>query len=79
MVLRLEEATTIEDLRNHPPEVVEKLRAALAAGAVAHADPRRESLYEVESEGQVFYICIAPTAGKVLLVGTWLTGVPSPG
>jgi hypothetical protein len=72
MVLRLDQNTTIEDLRHHPAEVVEKLRALLASGAVAHEDPHRESFYEVESNGRVYYICVSPITGKVLLLGTWL-------
>lgn len=72
MVLRLDSTTRIEDLREHPPEVIEKLRALLASGAVAHEDPHRDSFYEVESNGRVFYICVSPITGKVLLLGTWL-------
>ena len=72
MVLRLDQNTSIEDLRHHPAEVIEKLRALLASGAVAHEDPHRESFYEVENNGRVYYICVSPITGKVLLLGTWL-------
>ena len=72
MVLRLDETTKIEDLRHHPVEVVEKLRSLLAGGAVAHVDPHRDSFYEIESNGRVFYVCVSPITGKVLLLGTWL-------
>jgi hypothetical protein len=72
MVLRLDQNTSIEDLRHHPAEVIEKLRDLLASGAVAHEDPQRESFYEVESNGRVYYICVSPITGKVLLLGTWL-------
>jgi hypothetical protein len=72
MVLRLDQNTAIEDLRHHPAEVIEKLRALLASGAVAHEDPHRESFYEVESSDRVYYICVSPITGKVLLLGTWL-------
>lgn len=71
MVLRLDETTRIEDLRHHPAEVVEKLRDILASGAVAQQDPHRDSFYEIESNGSVFYICVSPITGKVLLLGTW--------
>ena len=72
MVLRLDQNTRIEDLRDHPREIVEKLRALLASGAVAHEDPHRDSFYEVESGGRVYYICVSPITGKVLLLGTWV-------
>lgn len=72
MVLRLDSNLNIEDLRDHPPEVVEKLRELLASGAAASEDPHRDSFYEVESNGRVFYICVSPITGKVLLLGTWV-------
>ena len=77
MVLRLDATTRIEDLRHHPAEVIEKLRHVLASGAVAHEDPHRDSFFEIESNGRVFYICVSPITGKVLLLGTWLAEKPS--
>lgn len=77
MVLRLDETTRIEDLRHHPAEVVEKLRAVLASGAIAHKDPHRDSFYEIEGNGRVFYICVSPITGKVILLGTWQTESPA--
>lgn len=77
MVLRIEKNIKIEDLRHHPAEVVEKLQALLAAGAVAHEDPHRDSFYEIESNGRVYYICVSPVTGKVLLLGTWLASEAS--
>ncbi len=74
MVLRLNQDMSVEDLRHHPAEIVDKLREALLAGAVARKDPHRESFYEVESDGRVFYICISPVTSTVLLLGTWLAG-----
>ncbi|MCH8947531.1 MAG: hypothetical protein IH789_07860 [Acidobacteria bacterium] len=71
MVLRREKNLTIEDLRNHPAETIEKLRGLLTAGALAHADPRRPDFYELENGSQVFYIHVSPTNGKVLLLATW--------
>jgi len=74
MVLRLEKNFKIEDLRHHPTEVVEKLQGLLANGAMAQQDPHRDSFYEIESNGRVYYICVSPVTGKVLLLGTWLAG-----
>jgi hypothetical protein len=71
MVLRLNQQQNIEDLRNHPVEVVEKLRELLAAGAPAQPDPHRKDFYEVEDGSLVFYVHISPLNGKVLLLATW--------
>lgn len=77
MVLRIEKNIKIEDLRHHPAEVVEKLQVLLANGAMAHKDPHRDSFYEIESNGRVYYICVSPVTGKVLLLGTWLANEAS--
>ena len=77
MVLRLDKNIRIEDLGHHPTEGIEKLQALLAAGAVAHEDPHRDSFYEIESNGRVYYICVSPVTGKVLLLGTWLASQAS--
>ena len=71
MVLRLSEQMDIEDLRNHPREIVESLRQVLAAGAPARPDPHRKDFYELEDGSRVFYIYISPLNGKVLLLATW--------
>ncbi len=70
MILRLNQNTNIEDLRNHPAEALEQLRMLLAEGAQARVDPRRRHFYEVEDSSRVFYIHICPN-GKVLLLAIW--------
>lgn len=72
MVLRLDKAPNIENLRNYPAEIVETLRRLLASGAPARPDPRRKDFYELESDSRVFYIHISPVNGKVLLLATWV-------
>lgn len=72
MVLRLNQQPSIENLRNHPPEMVERLRELLAAGASARPDPHRKNFYEVEDGSRVFYVHISPVTGKVLLLAAWL-------
>lgn len=72
MVLKISENLTIDNLRQYPAETVEKLRALLAVGALAQADPRRQNFYELENGSRVFYVHIAPRGGKVMLLGTWL-------
>ncbi len=71
MVLRLSQQLDIDNLRNHPQEIVESLRQLLAAGAPARPDPRRKDFYELEDGSRVFYIHISPLNGKVLLLATW--------
>ena len=77
MVLRISENLTIDNLRQYPEETVEKLRALLAAGALAQADPRRQNFYELENGSRVFYIHVSPRGGKVMLLGTWLQASPA--
>jgi hypothetical protein len=71
MILRLNGNTRIDNLRNHPAEVIEKLRGLLAGGAHAYPDPHRKNFYDVENGSRWFYIHMAPT-GNVWLLGTWL-------
>jgi hypothetical protein len=71
MILRLKEDPRIDNLRNYPADLVEKLRALLVAGAEASPDLRRKQFYDVENGSRVFYIHLSPT-GKVWLLATWL-------
>lgn len=77
MVLRLNATLTIENLRDYPLEIVDKLRGLLAAGALAHADPRHKNFYELESRSQSFYIHVCPDRGKVLLLAAWHKDCPA--
>ena len=71
MVLRLKENPEIDNLRNYPADIVEKLRTLLLAGAQVHPDPRRREFYDVANGSRMFYIHLSPT-GKVWLLATWL-------
>ena len=71
MLLRLTQTARIEDLRNHPAAVIEKLRQLLVSGAEARPDPRRSGFYELANHCQVFYIHISPVTGKVWLLAIW--------
>jgi streptogramin lyase len=71
MVLKLNGNTGIDNLRNYPAEVVEKLRSLLAAGARASRDPNRKEFYDVENGSRMFYIHISPT-GNVWLLASWV-------
>lgn len=61
----------IEDLRNHPPESIERLRELLVSGAARHPDPQRSNFFEIEDQDRVYYVHISPS-GKVLLLATWM-------
>jgi hypothetical protein len=69
--MRWERDMQIEDLRDHPRELIAELEELLASGAPAIPDPKHPELYEIKSDAQVFYIHISPATGKVLLVATW--------
>jgi streptogramin lyase len=71
MLLRLKEDPKIDNLRSYPADIVEKLRALLAAGAQAYPDPRRKRFYDVQNGSRMFYIHLSPT-GKVWLLATWV-------
>ena len=71
MLLRLTQNAQIEDLRNHPAAMIEKLRRLLVSGTEARPDPRRSGFYEVENHSQIFYIHISPVTGKVWLLAIW--------
>jgi hypothetical protein len=61
----------IEDLRNHPAEMVITLRSLLTGGAKVNPDPKRPDFFEVESGSLVYYIHVSPVTGKILLLATW--------
>jgi hypothetical protein len=71
MLLHLSGNPRIDNLRNYPADVVEKLRELLVAGAKAYPDPRRKKFYDVENGARMFYIHLSPT-GNVWLLATWL-------
>ena len=71
MTLKLNGTTRIDNLRNYPSEVVEKLRALLKAGAHASPDPHRHDFYDVENGSRMFYIHLSPNGG-VWLLASWL-------
>jgi hypothetical protein len=71
MVMNANSELQIEDLRNHPAEMVVTLRSLLAGGAKVTPDPKRPDFYEVEDESVVYYIHVSPVTGKILLLATW--------
>lgn len=75
MILRLNAATQVENQRNYPAEIVERLRALLISGATAYADIHREDFYDVVDGPRVYFIHISPSTHNVILLATWLNGI----
>lgn len=71
MTIQVSPATQIENLRNYPAEIVEKLRGLLISGVTAHADARRVNFYDVVEGGRVYFIHVSPVTSKVMLLATW--------
>jgi hypothetical protein len=76
MFLRIKEQLSIDNLNDHPIEVVGQLEELLTSGVEARLDPKRKHFYEVEDSDRVFFIHAAPSTGKVMLLATWLTELP---
>jgi len=78
MLLRMNEQLSIDNLNDHPTEIVDQLEELLTTGVEARLDPNRKNFYDVENSGRVFFIHAAPASGKVMLLATWLTELPVP-
>ena len=69
--LELTAESKIEDPRGHSPETLRRLREAIASGATATPDARRQGFFEIQSDDQVFYIHVSPATQKITLLATW--------
>ena len=76
MFLRISDGLHIENLNNCSVEAVSQLETLLASGVEARLDPQRKNFYDVESASRGFFIHAAPLSGKVMLLATWLRGLP---
>ena len=74
----MNEKLSIDNLNDHPTEIVDQLEVLLATGVEARLDPNRKNFYDVEYSGRVFFIHASPVRGKVMLLATWLTELPMP-
>lgn len=72
MILRLNAATQVDNQRNYPAEIVERLRVLLINGATAYADIHREYFFDVVDGPRVYFIHISPATHNVILLATWL-------
>lgn len=79
MLIRLNHKPVIDNLRNYPREIVERLATALRDGTVAEADPRRKGFYDLTDGNRGYFIHISPVTGHVWLLASWcLAPVTSP-
>jgi hypothetical protein len=72
MLIRLNHRPVIDNLRNYPREIVERLGTALCGGVIAEADPRRKGFYDISDGDRSFFIHISPVTGHVWLLASWL-------
>jgi hypothetical protein len=75
MFLRIKVQLSIDNLNDHPIEVVRQLEALLTSGVEARLDPKRKHFYEVAASDRVFFIHAVP-ALQGMLLATWLTELP---
>jgi len=73
MLIRLNHKPMIDNLRNYPPEIAERLAKLLRDGAIVEADPRRKGFYDVADGDRGFFIHISPVTGHVWLLASWLS------
>ncbi len=71
MLIKLNDRPVIDNLRNYPREIVDRLARALREGAVAEADPRRKGFYDVADGDRSFFIHVSPVTGHVWLLASW--------
>ena len=72
--MRWERDVQIQDLRDHPRELVVELGNLLASGSEAIPDPKHPELFEIKSDTHVFYVHISPITGKVPPAGDMARG-----
>jgi len=69
--LELTAESKIEDPRGHSPETLRRLHEAIASGSPASPDARRADFFEIQSDGEVFYIHVSPVTQNITLLATW--------
>jgi hypothetical protein len=72
MVMRWENGLHVEDIRNHPRELVRGLEGLLLRGASLTPDPKHPGFFEVYNDTRVYYVHVVPNSRKVLLLATWM-------
>jgi hypothetical protein len=72
MMIQVKEVARIENPRQYEPRAVEHLLHLLKVGIAAERDPQRENFYEIDNNGESYYIHISPVTGDVMLLAKWL-------
>ena len=71
-MIQIKEGARIENPREYESAAVENLRLLLQGGSLAQRDPQRENFYEIEGNGETYYIHVSPVNGNVVLLAKWL-------
>jgi hypothetical protein len=72
MFLRLKELAGVDNLQNHPAEIIRELEELLLSGGLALPDPKRLGFYDLKNQERTFFINISSVTGRVMLLATWL-------
>jgi hypothetical protein len=71
-MFQIKEGVRIENPREYESAAVENLRLLIQGGSLAQRDPQRENFYEIEGNGETYYIHVSPVNGNVVLLAKWL-------
>jgi hypothetical protein len=71
-VILFKEGMKIENPREYDRGAVEYLQHLLKVGSQAQPDPRRENFYDVDGEGESYYIHVSPITGNVVVLAKWV-------
>jgi hypothetical protein len=71
-MIQVKEGARIENPRKYECGAVENLRSLLTVGSAAQQDPHRENFYEIDGEGETYYIHVSPVSGNVVLLARWI-------
>ena len=71
-MFQIKEGARIENPREYESAAVENLRLLLEGGSLVQRDPQRENFYEIEGNGETYFIHVSPVTGNVMLLAKWL-------
>ncbi len=71
-MIQIKEEARIENPRDYESGAIESLRLLLETGSPVQRDPNRNNFYELEGQGETFYIHISPVSGNVVLLAKWI-------
>ena len=71
-MFEFKEGVKIENPRAYDRAAVEHLRQLLEMGRLPQRDHRRPDFYELEGEGETYYIHVSPVSGDVMLLARWV-------